>query len=441
MSNSALPSTLRVVDLFSGAGGFSEGFRDAGFQIVCGIDHDPDAIATYRHNFPEAVAVWGDLRDPKIKKRVFELAAGCEVVVGGPPCQAYSQVRNHVRIIDDPRNVLYREFVEVVSDVVPVAFVMENVPGMEELGVREQVEEDLSIGGRYDVRSQVLDAADFGVPQTRKRIVFIGLRKNEGLDLPSLDGTGVSARIELERRLSCARVQYEVVDRGGALFRSSQIALEALRDPQDLRAVTVEQAIGDLRDLAAGNREDTCSYKEARKPFSAYQRRMRAHGLDTLTNVQVPRINADTAMRLAAIPQGGNYRDLPEEMRARYLTGERWGPSTESGKLERKHFYAYRKLHPDMWAWTLNTKGDSAYHYDVCRALSVREFARLQSFPDRFTFTTDERRGPLPGRIDGGPAHSRYRQVGNAVPPLLAQHIAGLVRGTLEQVADIRMSA
>ena len=100
------------------------------------------------------------------------------------------------------------------------------------------------------------------------------------------------------------------------------------------------------------------------------------------------------------------------------------GQDNGSGRLSRRHFYAYRKLHPAMWAWTLNTKADSAYHYAVPRALSVREFARLQSFPDSFVFTSDPRPGAVPGRIDGGPAHSRYRQVGNAVPPLLARAVA-----------------
>jgi DNA (cytosine-5)-methyltransferase 1 len=137
------------------------------------------------------------------------------------------------------------------------------------------------------------------------------------------------------------------------------------------------------------------------------------------------------------LPPGGNFRDLPSELTQRYLTGDRWGPSNGTGRLGRKHFYAYRRLHPGLWSWTLNTKADSVYHYRRPRALSVREFARLQSFPDRFVFTTDARSGNLPGRIDGGAAHSRYRQVGNAVPPLLGRAIATAV---IEALASPRVA-
>src|SRR2546426_9548261 len=135
---------------------------------------------------------------------------------------------------------------------------------------------------------------------------------------------------------------------------------------------------------------------------------MRRGVVGVLHNTSVPRVNADTVLRLLNLPPGGNYRDLPEKLRKRYLTGELWGPHNGSGKLGRRHYYAYRKLHPRIWSWTLNTKADSVYHYEEPRALSVREFARLQSFPDTFVFTTDKRRGKLKGRIEGGAAHSRY---------------------------------
>src|SRR5262249_49613958 len=117
---------LTVVDLFAGAGGFSEGFRQAGFSVVAGSDNDPDAVATYAQNFPDARVVSGDIRVRAIKEEILEHARAACVLVGGPPCQAFSQVRNHARMIEDPRNALYREFVDVLQRTLPMAFVMEN---------------------------------------------------------------------------------------------------------------------------------------------------------------------------------------------------------------------------------------------------------------------------------------------------------------------------
>src|ERR1700733_5954179 len=105
-------TAFKVVDLFAGAGGLSEGFRQAGFAVVAGSDNDPDATATYAANFPEATVITGDIRATDIKERILSVARNADVLVGGPPCQAFSQVRNHTRMIDDPRNSLYREFVD-----------------------------------------------------------------------------------------------------------------------------------------------------------------------------------------------------------------------------------------------------------------------------------------------------------------------------------------
>lgn len=429
-------SKLSIVDLFCGAGGLSEGFREAGCTVLGGVDHDPDAIATYAHNFPEGEAICGDIRDPEVRRRTLELAAGCDVVVGGPPCQAFSQVRNHTRIIDDPRNRLYREFVAVVRAVRPSMLVMENVPGLDQMGVREQVEEDLTIDGTYAVLSAKVDAANFGVPQTRERIIFIGVRRDLGIEVPRLLGQEATTTFFLQRDMGGDSVSYEVERTGAFVGRS------ALADPENLAMVTVEQAIGDLIGLRTGNRKDSLPYTELLPAASAYQRRMRDRGSHQITNVQIPRMRKDTRLRLEAIPEGGNHRDLPEALLARYISGEKWGQHNGTGRLTRKHYYAYRRLHRAMWAWTLNTKADAAYHYEVPRALSVREFARLQSFPDHFTFTTDPRKGPLPGRIDGGAAHSRYRQVGNAVPPLLAWHIAvALQQAAVEQAEREQVTA
>jgi DNA (cytosine-5)-methyltransferase 1 len=422
------PERLSVLDLFAGAGGISEGFRQAGFRILGASEIDPDAAATFAANFSEAQVVTGDLRDREIAERISALAANAQVIVGGPPCQAFSQVRNHTRMIDDPRNSLYREFIHIVGRALPLAFVMENVTGIDQMGAREQIRADLSLGGEYKVTSQVVDAADFGVPQTRKRLLFIGVRRSLGIQPPLVQGSGATDSIALVRFAGPRRARYQVVVQENVL---SQQILERLIDPDDPTVVSAAQAISDLANIPVGNRADEMLYDALDGPTTAFQRMMREDNGPLVTNVQVPRINADTRLRLKGIPEGGNHRDLSDELLDRYLTGQRWGQDNGTGRLSRRHFYAYRRLHPDMWAWTLNTKGDSVYHYKHPRSLSVREFARLQSFPDRFIFTTDGRKGMIPGRHDGGPAHSRYRQVGNAVPPLLARAAATALRDAL----------
>jgi DNA (cytosine-5)-methyltransferase 1 len=239
------------------------------------------------------------------------------------------------------------------------------------------------------------------------------------LEPPALAGSGATGSFFLERCNGDGRIRYAVRSE-----RSLFASLDQLEDGENDVYVTAEQALSDLEGLRAGSKDDEMSAADLLPPSSAYQRRMRDGLGGTIRNVSVPRINEDTKIRLLKLPQGGNFRDLPHELTERYLTAKRWGPHNGTGRLGRKHFYAYRRLHPGMWSWTLNTKADSVYHYRQPRALSVREFARLQSFPDRFIFTTDPRPGVLPGRIDGGAGHSRYRQVGNAVPPLLGRAIA-----------------
>jgi DNA (cytosine-5)-methyltransferase 1 len=428
-----------VTDLFCGAGGLSEGFRAAGFTIVAGSDNDPDAMATFAANFPEAKAITGDVRSAAVKEQILETARHASVLIGGPPCQAFSQVRNHTRMIDDARNALYREFVDVLRQTLPPAFIVENVTGLDQMGVREQIAADLSLDGEYVVLPQVVDAADFGVPQTRKRLLFIGVRTLSGMLPPTLVGTGATTTVTLARISGGRRARYQVVTQEHIW---SERTIEALGDPENISVVSASDAISDLMALPVGNRQDVIPYCDLPEAQSAYQRLMREGNGLSAANVQVPRINEDTKLRLLGIPPGGNYRDLRESLQERYITGHRWGQDNGSGKLSRKHFYAYRRLHPDVWAWTLNTKGDAVYHYGVIRALSVREFARLQSFPDRFVFTTDPRRGMIEGRHDGGPAHSRYRQVGNAVPPLLARAVAESLLGQLQSIeADQRCYA
>jgi len=410
---------LTAIDLFCGAGGLSQGLADAGFQIVAAADHDPDACTTYRRNFPYTALVEGDLVSPaKHDELVGALnSVHLDLLAGGPPCQAYSQVRNHDRLIEDPRNRLYREFVSLLAKLRPAALVLENVLGMSQLkggAIRRRIEQDLSLDGEYDVVSAVLDAGDFGTPQRRPRLVFIGIRAEFGSpELP--EGTGIS---EALRNGHSGRP-------ADALVAVDRRLHDVLLDPDDARIVSVRQALSDLIEPGGSYTTD---------PESAYQRAMRRES-DAPQDHAPSRIRQDTRLRLEAIPPGGNVYDLPENLLKRYLGDDKWGPAGNGERLARRHYYAYRRLHPDWLAWTANTKADFAYHYAVPRGLSVREAARIQGFPDRFHFVTAPR--GTPGQIKNGARHSRYRQVGNAVPPPLA---AAIGRAVADQLSRTRAS-
>ena len=406
---------LTAVDLFCGAGGLSEGLTQSGWRVLAAADHDPDACATYRANFPGTHLVGGDLTDPRnhAALRGAVSRARLDLLAGGPPCQAYSQIHNHDRLIGDPRNRLYREFVELLDELRPRALLLENVVGMNQLrggAVRRQIEEDLSLGGDYVVISGVLDAGDFGTPQRRPRLVFVGVE--HGLGEPALPaGTGFTS---LLRNGHGGQPDH-------SLTADSRRWLNVLADPDDDRVVSVAQALSDL--VEPGGRYSTA-------PASAYQRAMRRDSAGPQDHVP-SRIRADTVERLKAIRPGGNVYDLPEHLLVRYIGGEKWGPAGNGERLSRRHFYAYRRLHPNWLAWTANTKADFAYHYAVPRGLSVREAARIQSFPDRFHFLTAP--PGTPGQYKNGARHSRYRQVGNAVPPRLAAALGATIAASLRQ--------
>lgn len=408
---------LTAVDLFCGGGGLSQGLTDAGFSVIAAADHDPDACTTYRQNFPGTALTEGDLTVRGKRAQLIEAVGGSrlDVLAGGPPCQAFSQIHNHDRLLADPRNRLYREFVQLLGELHPRALLVENVPGLNQLAggeVRRRIERDLSLDGEYNVVSGVLDAGDFGTPQRRQRLVFAGLSRELGEPLlPS--GSGVTKLGLAEDRES----------QQAALEPWAGEARKILADPWDARAVTVAQALGDL--VEPGERYTT-------EPQSAYQEKLRA-GSDGPQDHIPSRTREDTRLRLEAIPPGGNVYDLPDDLLMRYLGGSKWGPAGNGERLSRRHFYAYRRLSPDRLAWTVNTKADFAYHYALPRGLSVREAARLQGFPDRFHFATAP--PGTPGQLKNGARHSRYRQVGNAVPPPLAQAIASAISGMLRTAA------
>ena len=171
---------MNVIDLFCGCGGFSKGFEQAGFDVRLGLDVWHDATVTYQHNFPKAKIMTDDittLTGDDLLKAANLSASEVDVIIGGPPCQGFSL--SGKRILEDPRNVLYKSFVRMVETIQPKAFVMENVPGLTKLfggQVKEQVIENFSAIG-YDVKVQELVACDYGVPQARHRVFFVGLNK------------------------------------------------------------------------------------------------------------------------------------------------------------------------------------------------------------------------------------------------------------------------
>lgn len=413
-TSQAKPRRL-AMDLFCGAGGLSEGLRQAGFHTVAANDFDAWAGASYaaNHQAHGTVFISGDIGDAAVQEGLLGIAHGQEIdlLAGGPPCQAFSQVRNHDRLINDPRNTMYRHYVAMLRAVMPRTFCMENVVGLDNLAggeAKRQIIADLALNGAYRVGCRVLDAASFGVPQSRPRVVFIGVRADLGAE-PAFP-YGITAP-QLERARSFDGWTY---GHSGDLLAGSNEAFRALQDPEEAALTTVEQAIGDLAFLRPASQlvrkpsDKPVTYELP--PSSAYQRARRA-GSAALYNADVPSIREDTVARLLAIPQGGNFRDIPEELNSRYLSEKRWGPDLGRENLSRKHFSAYRRLYAGHVSWTLNTKADCVYHYAAPRALSVREFARLHSFDDTYLFLHGDR-------------HSRYRQVGNAVPPLLARAIA-----------------
>jgi DNA (cytosine-5)-methyltransferase 1 len=358
--------------------------------------------------------VEGDLTEACNHSAIVEAAGShqLDLLAGGPPCQSFSQIHNHDRLLGDPRNRLYREFVRLLDELRPRALLLENVPGLSQMAggaVREQIERDLSLGGHYRIVSGVLDAGDFGTPQRRPRLVFVGIEQQ--LEVPMLPaGSGVT------------QVLQEAGARGRTLAPTprAEKLLTALLDPDDLSAVTAAQALSDLIEPGAAY---------ARSPESAYQERARTCS-DAPQDHQPSRIRDDTVRRLKAIPPGGNIHDLPTDLLNRYLDGRKWGPAGNGKTLARRHFYAYRRLHPDRLAWTVNTKADFAYHYGTPRGLSVREAARLQGFTDDYHFKTAP--PGTPGQYRNGARHSRYRQVGNAVPPPLGRALGEVIVHALD---------
>lgn len=338
-----------VIDLFAGCGGLSLGFENAGFEVKLAIDNWEDALVTYRHNHRGTNTLNADLLnlnpvEIENKYNINEVS----VIIGGPPCQGFSVAGK--RIIDDDRNKLYKSFVRFVKHFQPNAFVMENVPNILSIGdgaIKDAVIKDFSELG-YTVRYNVMTASDYGVPQNRRRAIFVGMKEG-------------------------------VFD---------------FNIPTVKHRITTEEA---LSDLPEGSIEDGNDYTT--KPLSEYQTLMRKNSR-VINNHQITSHSQQTVDIISMVPDGGNYKDLPTEL-----------------QNTRKVHIAWTRLNSKKPSITIDTGHRHHFHYKWNRVPTVRESARIQSFPDDFVFLCSRT--------------SQYKQVGNAVPPLMAQAIAEHLRELL----------
>lgn len=373
---------LRAIDLFSGAGGLSQGFRDAGYEVPFALDFDEDSCLTYRANHPETHVEHASIIDFD-PQRIVDIAGGkIDVVLGGPSCQSFSTAGRHSGWVseDDERNDLWEHMFKVVEHIRPRAFLMENVPGMVYWGEGAFGDKILkrfeSIG--YAVRKEILLAADWGVPQRRRRLFIVGILG----DLPF--------------------VFPEPTHLGGWRRDTLDLWEERRKERGLLEHISLADAISDLPpvDSQSGQRKYLTPVKEASQ-FARYVRR----GSRAIRDHEVQELSAETNELISYIPAGGTWRDVPPHLLPDRYRGMRRTDSTNLlGRLD--------------WAlpsYTVTTQFNNVTtgcvtHPDENRTLSVREGARLQTFPDTYEF-----RGSLA---------SRCRQIGNAVPPLLG-HVLG----------------
>lgn len=368
---------LTCIDLFCGAGGLSEGFSEAGFSVLLANDFDPYAVASMRESHPETEVLHCKIQDLDAKEILKKtgLAKGeLDCLIGGPPCQAFS-VYNHQRGMHDERSGLFREYLRIVEGLQPKFVVMENVTGIMSVGMGQAVKElykRLNNLG-YAVDHRILKAEEYGVPQERRRVFFVGNRLGLNFQWPKPTHAPASSGSKL------------------------------------LPFVNVADAIGDLPPLKILEGTEIQDYKLPAQ--SAYQKLLR-RGSAKLHNHIAPYLAPVNIERLKHIPQGGSWRDIP----VRLL------PAGMKKARRCDHTKRYGRLRLDGLASTILTKCDlhwGAYiHPTQERTLTVREAARFQSFPDTFHFV--------------GPRIEQFRQVGNAVPPLLAKAVSRKVAKMLQ---------
>ena len=342
------------VDIFSGAGGLSLGAEMAGYDIKMAVEKDKSAAATYRKNHPGTLVLEDDIHNIKPQdKLVLRDGENVFIVFGGPPCQGFSTSNTMTRNMQNPNNSLFEEFLRFVHELNPEWFLFENVEGFlhfENGKIVNLVEQCFKEMG-YQVKHKVLWASDFGVPQRRNRFFMVGNRMGIDFQFPEPIGT----------------------------------------------KITVDDAIGDLPDLVNGQMDATLSYKIPANQASAYAKMMRQGSKRSRQNF-VSHNEDYVIKRYSYIKQGENWRSIPAELMQNYAN------------TANCHSGIYKRLTGNEPSIVIsNYRKNMLIHPYQNRGLSVREAARLQSFPDKFVFS--------------GTLMHIQQQIGNAVPPLLAKAV------------------
>lgn len=382
----------KFADFFSGAGGLSCGFSQAGFKVVFANDHEDVCVQTYRFNHPELPAnkvVKEDIR--MIVNNINDyIPEEIDIVIGGPPCQGFSSA-NQQRIIDDPRNELYKYYIEAVKRIAPKFILMENVRGM--LSVADQVVEDykainINKDGKeytYDISYRLLNSSSFGVAQSRERLIYIAVRN----DVASLEGISADKIFE----------EIEEACRNNAKV-NLQSALEFIKPLEAPRIKGMTEVDDDI----TGKKIDNNEY-------------------DSCGNDYLCMINGNRNIPFVFNHKARYCSDVNYEIFRRLSPGE----DSTSPKIADIMPYAHRngifkdkyyKLYADRPCRTITAhlRMDclSHIHPSQIRSITPREAARVQSFPDDYVFL--------------GPYLKTYMQIGNAVPVIMAKQIAMIIK-------------
>jgi DNA (cytosine-5)-methyltransferase 1 len=395
-----------VLDLFCGAGGLAAGFQDAGYRVLGGIDYAEAAVQTFRDNIVGARGMVRDLRKDGFDDISAFVGGEVDIIVGGPSCQGFSTSgglsKTAGRDLTDPRNRLFTNYIDIVDHLQPSWIVFENVTGLLLYNngsvALDIVQAFKEIG--YDLAPMILLAADYGVPQLRRRLIFIGNRTGSAIPFPAPTHGNPS----LWKNYSLPFAHLSRIGQGGA---------------GTLPHVSFAEACADLPPVAEGGQIDGVPYD---LPVTTpYQTEMRRRSTEVRQHAAADLSSLDRAAAQTLLP-GQNWTNLPKDvLPARFSKIRQYDATT-----------LLKRLRDELPAYTITTKFNEGttgafIHPTQARTISLREAARLQSFPDHFVFA--------------GSAAQIRQQIGNAVPPLLARCIAeGMLPAVMRDVYGVEVA-